>query len=253
MPWDMASDRTQRFHIRKVKQVVHAALGEIASQDAEKLWISLVQSKVAAQQTNDEATDFKLADALAECYKNAAHWGSRRQILSIMADKMDFETLQNWLPGLTRYRFKIDRKAPSGLSWPRFCCLYCFFQKNVCVTKTAWPLSWLYNQRPHCARLAIWWENAQVIYERRDCSAKRNQNINHRVNSAAVQCVFSWVRLRTYGMQYTTRNFKCLLGVHKKLASGAWLFYCTRSKSFWRPRGCSWRNWQKVWKGFSLG
>ena len=109
MPWDMASDRTQRFHIRKAKQVVDAALGEIAPQDTEKLWISLVQSKVAAQQTSDEAIDFKLADALAECYKNAGHWGSRRQILSIMADKMDFETLQNWLPGLTRYRFKIAR------------------------------------------------------------------------------------------------------------------------------------------------
>ena len=39
MPWDMASDRTQRFHIRKTKQVVDAALGEIAPQDAEKLWI----------------------------------------------------------------------------------------------------------------------------------------------------------------------------------------------------------------------
>lgn len=81
MPWDMASDRTQRFHIRKAKQVVDAALGEIAPQDTEKLWISLVQSKVAAQQTSDEAIDFKLADALAECYKNAGHWGSRRQIL----------------------------------------------------------------------------------------------------------------------------------------------------------------------------
>ena len=99
MSWDMASDRTQRFLIHKAKQVVDAALGEIAPQDAEKLWIYLVQSKVAAQQTNDEAIDFKLADALADCYKNAGHWGSRRQILSIMADKMDFETLQNWLPG----------------------------------------------------------------------------------------------------------------------------------------------------------
>ena len=28
MPWDMASDRTQRFHICKAKQVVDAALGE---------------------------------------------------------------------------------------------------------------------------------------------------------------------------------------------------------------------------------
>ena len=88
----MASDRTQRFHIRKAKQVVDTALGEIAPQDTENLLISLVQSKVAAQQTNDEAIDFKLADALAECYKNAGHWGSRRQILSIMADKMDLRS-----------------------------------------------------------------------------------------------------------------------------------------------------------------
>ena len=61
MPWDMASDRTKRFHNRKAKQVVDAALGETAPQDTEKLWISLVQSKVAAQQTSDEAIDFKLA------------------------------------------------------------------------------------------------------------------------------------------------------------------------------------------------
>ena len=67
MPWDLASDRTQWFHIRKAKQVVDAALGEIAPEDAEKLWISLVQCKVAAQQTNDETIDFKLAYALAEC------------------------------------------------------------------------------------------------------------------------------------------------------------------------------------------
>lgn len=80
MPWGMVSVRTQRFHIRKAKQVVNAALAEVAPQDAEKLWIFLVQSKVAAQQTNEEATDFKLADAPAECFKNAGHWGSRRHI-----------------------------------------------------------------------------------------------------------------------------------------------------------------------------
>ena len=58
---DMASDRTQRFHLRTAKQMVDAALGEIAPEDAEKLWVSLVQSKIVAQQTNDEAIDFKLS------------------------------------------------------------------------------------------------------------------------------------------------------------------------------------------------
>ena len=28
-------------------------------------------------------TSSSVADALAECYKNAGHWGSRREILSI--------------------------------------------------------------------------------------------------------------------------------------------------------------------------
>ena len=56
---DMASDRTHQFHIRTAKQVVDAALGEISPEDAEKLWVSLVQSKIVAQQNNHEAIDFK--------------------------------------------------------------------------------------------------------------------------------------------------------------------------------------------------
>ena len=38
---------------------------EIAPEDAEKLWVSLVQSQIVAQQTNDEAIDFKLSSKCA--------------------------------------------------------------------------------------------------------------------------------------------------------------------------------------------
>ena len=38
---------------------------EIAPEDAEKLWVSLVQSQIVAQQTNDEAIDFKLSSRCA--------------------------------------------------------------------------------------------------------------------------------------------------------------------------------------------
>ena len=40
-------------------------LGEIAPEDAEKLWVSLVQSQIVAQQTNDEAIDFKFSSRCA--------------------------------------------------------------------------------------------------------------------------------------------------------------------------------------------
>ena len=42
----MASDRTQRFHTGTAKEVVDTALGETAPEDAEKLWVSVVQTQI---------------------------------------------------------------------------------------------------------------------------------------------------------------------------------------------------------------
>ena len=147
-------------------------------------------------------TSSSVADALAECYKNTGHWGSRREISQgrtirkVMGgggflSRRNFFSLSNSLyeffrpqheyflgligvheffhlifpcaniffvlpsankfsngPSLMSLRqngFRNlgklaswsysaqvkDRKAPSDPSWPRFCCLRCFFQKNV--------------------------------------------------------------------------------------------------------------------------
>ena len=54
--------------------------------------------------------DKELMNALTECYSNASTWDTRRQILSIVADKATFRTLNKWIPDLTRYRFSIARK-----------------------------------------------------------------------------------------------------------------------------------------------
>ena len=54
--------------------------------------------------------DQVLINALAECYNSANSWESRRQILSIMADKVAFSTLKKWIPDLTRYRFRVARR-----------------------------------------------------------------------------------------------------------------------------------------------
>ena len=63
--------RTQRHHIRKARQVVIAALEEIAPGNAEILLSKLVISNVVAL-TEDEV-DLTLVGALAECYKSASH------------------------------------------------------------------------------------------------------------------------------------------------------------------------------------
>ena len=51
----------------------------------------------------------ELLQAIVESYLNATHWSSRRQILSIMADKVPLKELTQYIPGITSYTFNIVR------------------------------------------------------------------------------------------------------------------------------------------------
>ena len=53
--------------------------------------------------------DSTLLEALTECYNNANHLSTRRQILSIIADKISYKELQKWIPDISRYRYNIAR------------------------------------------------------------------------------------------------------------------------------------------------
>ena len=101
-PWEEAAERTKRFHRRKARLVVFAALQEIAPNSAEMLLNCL-------QSSNEDASDIDstLLEVLVECYQNAEHWSMRRQLLSVMADKVSFKVLKTWLPNLSIYRFNI--------------------------------------------------------------------------------------------------------------------------------------------------
>ena len=68
--------------------------------------LQAVQSTAEDDGSVDKTT---LMESLVNCYNNASHWSTRRQILSIMADKVSFPILNGWIPGLTRYRFNVVR------------------------------------------------------------------------------------------------------------------------------------------------
>ncbi|KAK3727221.1 hypothetical protein QZH41_020358 [Actinostola sp. cb2023] len=103
-PWDEASGRTKRYYARKARQVVTVCLEEIAPEQSDMLLDTVNKP------TFEEASlDISFIDALRECYYNASHWSIRRQILSIMADKVSYKVLLKWIPDLTRYRFNIAR------------------------------------------------------------------------------------------------------------------------------------------------
>jgi len=94
----------KRHHLRKAKKVVFAALEQLAPESPEMLLRSL-----QASVDDDDNVDESLMETPVECFNNASHWSTRRQILSIMADKLPFQALKNWIPGLTRYRFSVAR------------------------------------------------------------------------------------------------------------------------------------------------
>ena len=114
--WNETSDRTKRQHVRKARQAVSAVLREVAPEDPGQLWHALSKSQVTQRLFSADTesvtgfTDETLLDALASCYKNADQWDTRRQILSIMADKASFAKIQEWIPGLTKYRYMMARQ-----------------------------------------------------------------------------------------------------------------------------------------------
>lgn len=57
--------------------------------------------------SKEDDIDTTLTRVLTECYENAGHWSSRRQLLSIMADKARFKVVKKWIPNLKRYRYNI--------------------------------------------------------------------------------------------------------------------------------------------------
>ena len=106
-PWEQAIGRTKRQHERKAKQAISAVLDEIAPNDADRLWKAIIASQ---NHTGSDGVDEVLMDTLAKCYKNASGWDSCKQILSIMADKVNLARIRDWIPGLTRFPFMVARQ-----------------------------------------------------------------------------------------------------------------------------------------------
>ena len=110
--WVEKSVRTKKGHIAKAKNLVVAGLEVIAPGDAGLLWEALRDSGAMEKEfgiAEESPEEQKYLNALAETYRHATCWETRRQVLSIMADLVSFKRIQHYIPGLTEYRFKIAR------------------------------------------------------------------------------------------------------------------------------------------------
>ena len=69
----------------------------------------LFKAEESSKKGEADDMDSALLEALVESYENSNDRSTRRQILSVIADKVSFSTLQKWIPDLTRYRHNIAR------------------------------------------------------------------------------------------------------------------------------------------------
>ena len=100
IPWSEASARTRRRHLRKARQAVGAVLGEVAPHQSGQLWKALTtyrslehEDSSSSEEDAEVDIDEVLMSALADCYNNSSTWQVRRQVLSIVADKLTFRTI----------------------------------------------------------------------------------------------------------------------------------------------------------------
>lgn len=66
---------------------------------------SKIHSLLGTTSTCSPASTNRYLEALAESYKNATIWDTRRQVLSIMARVASFQEVLEYIPGLTQYRY----------------------------------------------------------------------------------------------------------------------------------------------------
>ena len=110
--WENMDVQRKNVYVRRAATAIAAALEVITPGDAGHLW-EAVQSSRSVEKAlglpEKQSAERKYLQALAETYQHATSWDTRRQVLAIFADLAPFREIQEFIPGLTEYRFKEAR------------------------------------------------------------------------------------------------------------------------------------------------
>ena len=90
-------------------------LDVIAPENSQELWKEPCERHNACKERQEvgegrSEKEMKLLGAFAESYLNAQHWSTRRQILSLMTDKLTVKELREFIPTVTSYCYNIARR-----------------------------------------------------------------------------------------------------------------------------------------------
>ena len=114
-PWSqLTSSRAKRQYIGTATDTIVSTMGIISPEDSGRLWEALLNSgeveKSVGLSSSVSSGEDKYLTSLAEAYRCASTWDTRRQIMSVMADLVPYTVTQRYLPNITEYRVKTARQ-----------------------------------------------------------------------------------------------------------------------------------------------
>lgn len=107
VPWQNASEKTKSYYVEQIREVMESITSIICPFESESIWMEI--KKLICIDSQDSLISSELLQILTETYKESADKETRRQLLSILADKYKFEDLKTLLPNLTAYEFSMAR------------------------------------------------------------------------------------------------------------------------------------------------
>ena len=125
--WNDCVDRTKRRYVQHTRDIIVAVLKVVSPENAGYLWMALQASKAVNDELGVEGillpAQRVYLEAIAETYKNASSWDTRRQILSIMTGTASLAAVREFIPGLTQFRYTVANlhrlQHGTGASVPR--------------------------------------------------------------------------------------------------------------------------------------
>lgn len=109
LEWSKCADRTKRRYVQHTADILVAVLKVVSPENAGYLWSALQASKAVNDELGVEGilhpSQRMYLEAIAETYKNASSWDTRRQILSVMTGTASLASIREYIPGLSQYRY----------------------------------------------------------------------------------------------------------------------------------------------------
>ncbi|XP_063427080.1 uncharacterized protein LOC134710627 [Mytilus trossulus] len=111
--WGTYSQKTKKSFVNKLFSCFTAVTETMFPNESDEILQEILKASEVIDKETDVNSDAELCQALVESYKVTDSWQVRRQILSVICQKLSFKNTCELIDGLTEYRYYTAKKHAS--------------------------------------------------------------------------------------------------------------------------------------------